>query len=532
MSRLILSVVILCSSGTLVAQLPGPASGDVTLRLIQGVDSAVPMHAISQGTVTESTNPDIHVGSTGAAQLVTEPDGGSSVQLVRLLMNGQAFRVASSSAVFAPDHAPSFLEKGRWAKYSTSGSHVFLPQNTLVRFTLAALPGQGTAPASPNNPSAVRSSIAAPRHPASTVVDLPPALPGAPPLHASRPANDGCWWEPFASKSLGFELPVQHCSKAADDPVVQESPTGLESSFHKGEPLQDGFTVLSKPADQTIEASIKARFFKKPSDRIACVVKKYPNEGNFQSYGVAPLRSRRTDCAGLYEADSDATEAIEFLYNPADSKTRYIEFKGENISDYPFDLQALRFVDGTSDTPSRVEGSTASVPSSTGVELQGGPTAPVNRLNVRGMSVRMGRAQLIRAAMAANMKVVANTPKDLTIVDSTVDAAGQLNGVGGNISIRGSGLVLRIGLENDTATIIIISEQGATHGEVFQDLSKKWGKPEHLPRDYSNELGTSDKATWGNKSDVYAEYDPSQYSFLGQTVRILDGEGSWHLTHR
>ena len=67
-----------------------------------------------------------------------------------------------------------------------------------------------------------------------------------------------------------------------------------------------------------------------------------------------------------------------------------------------------------------------------------------------------------------------------------------------------------------------ISEQGAMHGEVFEDISKKWGKPTFLPPGYNNERGTSNRATWGDKNNIYADYNPSIYSFTAQSVTIYD----------
>ena len=342
-------------------------------------------------------------------------------------------------------------------------------------------------------------------------------------MHASRAANDGCWWEPFGAKTQGFELPVQHCSDPANNSTYEETPTGL--SYRQGSTdAATAFTVYSKSATQSVELAIKAEFLKKPTDRTACVVRKDQSLGAFQSFDVEPPHSTKTNCAGLYQPDSDATESTSFYYNPTESKTKYIKFTGEFIGVYPFDLQALHFIEpgnaNTSNTPSATTnfGTGAATVPSTGAtalpSLPAGPVGPVNRLNVRGISVRMGRAQILAAGQAAGMIVLFNKPQQIQMVDPTVT-----NQVPGKPR---SGLILLINLVNDTSVTVNIGEQGASHGEVFEDLSKKWGKPTHLPIGYNNELGTGDKAFWGDKKTVYAEYNPSIYSYGAQTVTIYD----------
>jgi len=141
-----------------------------------------------------------------------------------------------------------------------------------------------------------------------------------------------------------------------------------------------------------------------------------------------------------------------------------------------------------------------------------------HRLTVRGIGVRMKRAEILAAAQAAGMQVRENRPTQLKIADPT--ASGKP--VGGDSGSGGAGLVLVIDFKDDLAVSINVTEQGAMRGEVFEDLSKKWGKPEHLPPDYNNELGTQDQATWGDKGDVYAVYNPSIYSYGAQSVTIRD----------
>ena len=106
---------------------------------------------------------------------------------------------------------------------------------------------------------------AGPPHPASTVVDLPPAAPGYPPLHASRPADDGCWWTPFASQKFGLEMAVEKCAKPKVDTLFAENATGITEQYQKAPlpPPDVIFTVHTKPAEQSIEAAIKQQFIAK-----------------------------------------------------------------------------------------------------------------------------------------------------------------------------------------------------------------------------------------------------------------------------
>jgi hypothetical protein len=362
-----------------------------------------------------------------------------------------------------------------------------------------------------------------PRHPSPNVVDLPSAIPGAPALHASRAASDGCWWDPFAGKNLGFELPVQHCDDPANNATYEETATGL--TYRQGK--QDsavGFTILTKTATQSVAVAIKAQFLKKPSDRVACSVSKSTQGlGSFEVYSVAAGSRAKTDCAGLYQSDSDATESTSFFFNPADSKTKFIKFTGEFIGVYPFDLQALRFVQSDSASATQ-SGAVISSSAQTGAAVTNGaastsdgspgPVAPVNRLNIRGISVRMGRGQILAAARAAGMVIVSNTTQQLKLVDPTVNAP---NGT------RAYGLIMSMNLVNDTAVMVNVGEQGGAQGATFEDVSKKWGKPTSQPPGWDSELGArGGKATWGDKKTVYADYNPSMYSMGGQTVTIYD----------
>jgi hypothetical protein len=145
--------------------------------------------------------------------------------------------------------------------------------------------------------------------------------------------------------------------------------------------------------------------------------------------------------------------------------------------------------------------------------------APVDRLNVRGISVRMGRQQVLAAAKAAGMVVREDRPQQLKITDAT--AAGTPTGTG--MGYGGKGLVLVIDFKDDKSVKVNISEQGELTNQMFDDLSKKWGKPSSLPYGWEDERGApGDKATWGDKKNIYADYNPSLYSYFPKSVTIYD----------
>jgi hypothetical protein len=197
-----------------------------------------------------------------------------------------------------------------------------------------------TVLAPPTPPPPVR-----PQHPANTVVDLTPAFPGAPPLHASRPAMEGCWWEAFGSRGLGIEVPVQHCGASAGASQVEviETPNGLGVRYDPASRVQEILRIHYKTATLTVPQAIKHDLFTTASERASCVVGNEGKEGPFDTYGVTPIHGRKTGCP-FYESDSDATTATTFFYDPAQSDTSYLQYTGEGLQVEPFDLLGLRFV--------------------------------------------------------------------------------------------------------------------------------------------------------------------------------------------
>lgn len=146
--RFLVSLFVAGGFGSLIAQVPGPTSGEITVQLVQGLDSSVNPKAMSQGRVTKSTNPAVPVGSTALLGLSSDPiNGGYTVKLMRLGINGQVVTATSSDVALAPDIFNKMLEKTRakgQPQDAASGTRVFLPERMMVRLTLAT-PPTGTA---------------------------------------------------------------------------------------------------------------------------------------------------------------------------------------------------------------------------------------------------------------------------------------------------------------------------------------------------------------------------------------------------
>lgn len=156
LSRLTLFIVLLvflATAGVVTAQIAGPTSGELTVQLVQGLDSATDPKGMSQGTVMKSTNKAIRYGSPVIVGLASDPiNGGYTAKLLSITINGQTLRAASVK-VGPGISLPGFMTKA--SKESYSGTHVFLPEKTWVKFTLtepapeAVTPSVTTAPAAP-----------------------------------------------------------------------------------------------------------------------------------------------------------------------------------------------------------------------------------------------------------------------------------------------------------------------------------------------------------------------------------------------
>ena len=202
---------------------------------------------------------------------------------------------------------------------------------------------QPSVPAAPSNPPP--SAPPAPQRPASTVVDLPPAAPGYPPMHVSRTADDGCWWSPFLSQSQRLEMAVLRCEKKDLSVVAGDTRVGIKLGFPGStSPSEQVLTVESKPADQTMEAAIKQQFISKlkvPAARLSCRAQCETESDGMVSCKVtatgaySKLKRFNSDeddsedpCPGLMT--NDAVEVF-FLARPSESKTRFFLYTADDM---------------------------------------------------------------------------------------------------------------------------------------------------------------------------------------------------------
>jgi hypothetical protein len=88
----------------------------------------------------------------------------------------------------------------------------------------------------------------------------------------SRQPYDGCTWRPFESKELGLRLLVQNCT----DPKMHYEFSVKDGWLEQHRPADDStfnpariIRVLSKPADQAIEAAIQQQFIDTLTDKQA-----------------------------------------------------------------------------------------------------------------------------------------------------------------------------------------------------------------------------------------------------------------------
>lgn len=139
---------VLAYAGVACGQSSAPTSGEITVQLVQGIDSAVNPNGKSEGRVTKSTNPAVPVGSAALLGLSSDPvNGGYTVKLMRLGIGGQTVPAASSDVALAPDIFNKMLEKTRakgQPQDAVSGTRVFLPGKMIVRLTLSATPAGAT----------------------------------------------------------------------------------------------------------------------------------------------------------------------------------------------------------------------------------------------------------------------------------------------------------------------------------------------------------------------------------------------------
>jgi hypothetical protein len=160
---------------------------------------------------------------------------------------------------------------------------------------------------------------------------------------ASRDPETGCTWQPFESKELGVRLLVQDCT----DPSAKYVFSAKDGWLEQHRPADDRtfgsprvLRVLSKPADQPIEAAIRAQFIATLADKAArasCKVapakKTAVKGGGKQVFELVPTGAyekkimrelqkepRDFGCGDYGKGQS----TVYFEYHPAQSKTRFI----------------------------------------------------------------------------------------------------------------------------------------------------------------------------------------------------------------
>ncbi len=339
-------------------QTAAPSTGDITVRLSQGLDSATARpNQLAAGSVIKSTNPAVAVGVPAGVLLVSEQSGEFSVHLVRLSTGGQFLRTASSSGVLAGvSKLGGFLHDANAPKTASSGPRVYLPANTDIRFTLSDAPPQPAAP--PVRQARAPMPPPPPRHPANTVLDVPAAAPEYPAMHATHPAQENCWWIPYVSTKWGFEAPLETCENKETNIRIVETATGLSILLHDATgPQSDFLTVENKAADQPIETAIRQQFIMKlkvPAARTSCKVQKGDSVGSAESYTVAATGSysklkkfQGTDdgdpgedpCPGL---TMDDAVARSFLYLPNETKAHFFFIQEEDYG-ASFNHDAMRY---------------------------------------------------------------------------------------------------------------------------------------------------------------------------------------------
>jgi hypothetical protein len=160
---------------------------------------------------------------------------------------------------------------------------------------------------------------------------------------ASRDPEAGCAWQPFESKELGIRLLVQDCT----DPRAKYAFSAKDGWLEQHRPADDTtfdsprvMRVLSKPADQPIEAAIRAQFITTLADKQAqasCKVARLKDSavkgGGKQVFELVPTGAyekkimrelqkepRDFGCGDYGKGQS----TVYFEYHPAESKTRFL----------------------------------------------------------------------------------------------------------------------------------------------------------------------------------------------------------------
>jgi hypothetical protein len=235
------------------------------------------------------------------------------------------------------------------------GEYAFISGHEAQCFGVDAGAAGGTTPAIAKAPL----PPPPPAHPAASIVDLPPAASGYPPLHASAPAAEGCWWTPFLAQKLSLEMLVQQCergkSMGGNSPRFIADDNGVSVLTDGTNDATQILTIHSKPASQPIILAIQQQFVNKlddPAARESCKVSRdiQPTTSG-ETYSVEATgpysKLKKFDdsegtgenpCPGLSTEDGAARS---FLYLPQDSKTKFILIQTRDS--WPFDTASIHF---------------------------------------------------------------------------------------------------------------------------------------------------------------------------------------------
>ena len=367
--------LLLSGFSVLHGQAAGPTTGEITVQLVQGIDSSVNPQGKSEGRVTKSTNPAVPVGSTALLGLKSDPiNGGYTLQLMRLGIRGTVVPAASSAVALAPDLFNKMLEKTRAAgqpQDAVTGTRVFLPEKMIVRLTLAEpTPPPVPSPSAQPRVAVRRAILPPPPVPVTGKAGDFPAGPDLPVLHTDRTPFEGCHWSPVVSQRYGFAILGMDCAgKGADSPPHKYSaddPAFIDSyedarKRQTADPNNTNYhgtsiTVFTKPPAQTLDAAVRSQVLStvKARWRPYCHVQKAPDQTaaaglEFYTFtgtsGPALQVYKKADfsdtlpCAPWEDNDS----ANDFVYKPSDSKTTFF-FVALGQDDPDFDVASIKFL--------------------------------------------------------------------------------------------------------------------------------------------------------------------------------------------
>ena len=163
---LLSAYLLLCPVTGSSAQTASPSSGDVVVRMVQGLDSSTMRPGqVAMARVVRSTNDGVTSSAPASVQLIPDPSGsGYTVQLAGLVLNGHMIRTASSGVSLdgVLGRVLNFGRKPGVPQLAASGTRVFLPQDTQLRFSLTQPPVQTSAVAPVRRASVPESSSQAP----------------------------------------------------------------------------------------------------------------------------------------------------------------------------------------------------------------------------------------------------------------------------------------------------------------------------------------------------------------------------------